>query len=341
MLLIVFGAGASYDSSTVYPPDRLSSLHRPPLANQLFEFDYRPKYAEAVNNLGPHFQAIIHRLRLVTAPQTIEGALEKLRDEEKTNPERTRQLAAVRFYLRYVLEESGREWLRQISGATNYQVLMDCIQHWLPDNTRVSLVTFNYDTMIDDAMPVVGISLRQIDDYVANERYKLIKLHGSINWVRKFDNQTIYRQLADNEWEAARLIVEHAPQALGDEYRLISSRSHSKLDNRVLFPAIAIPVEKKYAFECPIGHLQTLKECLPHVTKMLIVGWRGAEEHFAKLLVEQLPHTMQTLVVSAHASDASEVIKRLQNFGIKGTFRPSEFGFSGFVQNEAEAFLGC
>src|SRR5271156_5127550 len=53
MLLVIFGAGASYDSAPTYPPgtsipagDVLNGFHRPPLANELFA--NRPVFAEAI-----------------------------------------------------------------------------------------------------------------------------------------------------------------------------------------------------------------------------------------------------------------------------------------------------
>jgi hypothetical protein len=55
MLLVIFGAGASYDSIPTYPPgthiptgDTLNKFHRPPLANELFE--NRPVFAEAITS---------------------------------------------------------------------------------------------------------------------------------------------------------------------------------------------------------------------------------------------------------------------------------------------------
>ncbi len=62
MLLVIFGAGASFDSAPTYPPganvlggDRLNNFHRPPLANELFE--NRPVFAEAITRL-PECQPI-------------------------------------------------------------------------------------------------------------------------------------------------------------------------------------------------------------------------------------------------------------------------------------------
>src|SRR5260370_475202 len=57
MLMVIFGAGASFDSCPTYLPGaqvpmsgdqaRLNKLYRPPLANELFE--NRPLFAEAID----------------------------------------------------------------------------------------------------------------------------------------------------------------------------------------------------------------------------------------------------------------------------------------------------
>ena len=50
--------------------------------------------------------------------------------------------------------------------------------------------------------------------------------------------------------------------------------------------AIALPVETKNEFEFPEAHLKKLRSVIPEVTRILIIGWRGTEEHFLKLWPE-------------------------------------------------------
>ena len=78
MLLVIFGAGASYDSIPTYPPgthiptgDTLNKFHRPPLANELFE--NRPVFAEAITYL-PECAPIVPRLRSLKG-ESLEAAL--------------------------------------------------------------------------------------------------------------------------------------------------------------------------------------------------------------------------------------------------------------------------
>ena len=73
-------------------------------------------------------------------------------------------------------------------GVTNYKTLLEEVRHWrLTSGEDVCIVTFNYDTMIEEALEVVGLKIREIPDYIAHPNYKLFKVHGSVQWVRELD----------------------------------------------------------------------------------------------------------------------------------------------------------
>ena len=63
-------------------------------------------------------------------------------------------------------------------GVTNYKTLLDQLEHYRRPDETVCLVTFNYDTLLEDALPTVGLKVLEIADYISSDRYKLIKLHG-------------------------------------------------------------------------------------------------------------------------------------------------------------------
>src|SRR2546422_9217433 len=70
---------------------------------------------------------------------------------------------------------------------------------------------------------------------------------------------------------------------------LVSSGDPGILEGHYTYPAIALPVETKNEFEFPDAHLKKLRDVIPEVTRVLIIGWRGTEEHFLKLWLESGP----------------------------------------------------
>lgn len=73
-----------------------------------------------------------------------------------------------------------------------------------------------------------------------------------------------------------------------------------------MFPAIAIPVEKKRGFECPHHLLDELISLLPQVTKILVIGWRATEAHFLYLLRDGLRPGCQLYIVGGRRGPKGE-----------------------------------
>src|SRR5690242_19873820 len=244
MLMLVFGAGASYDSAPSLRPEKISTPSRPPLAVHLFDNrDYFSKYAARYRRM----LSIVPELRN-THGVPIEAVLERLRDESKTFPDGQRQLAAVRYYLREIISDSTSQWLRAASGVTNYRSLLNQIERQqLGRNEQILLVTFNYDTLLEDALNDKGFRHNKAEDYLTSHpRYKLFKLHGSIDWSRK-----VLSPVANDE-TPHHLIDRFPDLKLGDTFIVNPERADHKTieaglyqEFHALFPAIAIPVQRK------------------------------------------------------------------------------------------------
>jgi hypothetical protein len=193
MLLVIFGTGASYDSVPHLPSPSNSTEtldpgiehDRPPLANELFED--RPRFIDAMRRFSD-CMPLIPLLRKDGI--AVERELAKFQEQTVKFPQRHRQLAAIRYYLHFALWECERAWHERHRGITNYATLLDEIERWRFEfDQQVCFVTFNYDTMIEEAMQqVLGFKiLNELHGYLWSRDYILLKLHGSINWGRELN----------------------------------------------------------------------------------------------------------------------------------------------------------
>ncbi len=343
MLMVVFGAGASYDSVPSRPPNDLKFLrdslpYRPPLANELFGDG--PQFVSAVSSF-PTIQPVIPRLQRIPEGGSVEAELERLQAEAADDPERQRQLAGIRYYLHYLIWDFTQHWEGEVArGVTNYKTLFDDIRRWRRGGHWVCLVTFNYDKLLESALPSLGLEIRSLSDYIAADDLKVIKVHGSANWAREVE--TPIDDLANlNTWQVAYRLIDAAPELrVSQRYKMVTDWPIGKEGNTVLFPALAIPLETKRNFECPQEHLDTLQACLPQVTELLVIGWKAMDQPFLRLLREGLPQRPKVMVVAGSQRGAEQVVQRLQEAIVGGDYSVSNGGFTEFVlRREVDGFL--
>jgi len=336
MLMVVIGAGASYDSIPALRQDMGNAL-RPPLANQLFE--PRDVFATTMQQVG-RILPIVPLLQNLPNGRTVEQVLEQLQAEADDYPERRQQFAAVRYYLHVMLWICVAHWNRLAKGVTNYKALLDQIERWRKPDDQVCLVTFNYDTMLEEALPVVGVQIGDLPDYISNDKYKLLKLHGSVNWGRSVDTAILGIENL-GAWEIANWLIDNVRSLkISNTFRMVLQHPMSKLHNVALFPAIAIPVQSKLQFECPTEHLTALQEFIPKTTKLLMIGWSATESHFLKLLAERITHKLKVMAVSGKLDLAKQSVANLTSAGIDVDAIESSYGFTEFIVNrEGDDFL--
>jgi len=281
MLMVVFGAGASYDSDPDRPAYAVSTYSRPPLARSLFA----PQYGGVIDQY-PACRALVPRLRRAAHDDTvaIEQEFQAILTEAANRRETIRQLAATRYYIRAMIEGVTLGWMNETHGVTNYHVLVDRLDTWAQlSGEAIVYVTFNYDTLLDTALEdALRFRCTDMSHYVSNERIRLIKLHGSTNWRRLAQNPAEIVAVGTNVGNWA--IDRYADLQLITDYEVASPLS-SERNHHVTVPAIAIPTETKGEadFELPPEHIEVLKGLIPHITRVIVVGWRGKEAHFTSL----------------------------------------------------------
>lgn len=319
--MVIFGAGASYDSSPDFPPPPPQAARqnfglpakpderelarepwRPPITNELFH-DANNKFGDIVQRY-PKLHGILNFLR---RPRngSVEQQLELYLDEASADEERKRQLLSVRYYLHDLFRMLSDEWLKHTNGVTNYAILIDQIRHLNTVGEPVCLVSFNYDLLLDRAVFPSENTQPLERHFEGHAMFKVFKPHGSVDWARftAGPKGTKYVEASHRPGffepppsQGPRLapqnLIEQAPN-LSDEYvRANATDAHQIYNyNWPIVPAIAIPVQTKTEnfFEWPDSHRKYLEELLPDVKKILIIGWRGKEAHFLNLLQENLP----------------------------------------------------
>jgi hypothetical protein len=355
MLMVIFGAGSSFDSAPTYPPgvhvpqgDQLNRYYRPPLANELFQD--RPLYAATIERFREGLP-IVDRLRCLKG-ETLEAALQDLQAEAEHYSRGLQQLAAVRYYLQIIIAQGCASWGYVTRGVTNYRRLLDQIERTHRRDEPVCLVTFNYDTLLEEALSDFGLDIKDFRDYTQKHPfYKVFKVHGSVNWARILKNKIESGNPTDPELVAHEWIRRAAELDFNDEYVLkpYSGQPIAIIGERPAFPAIAIPVERGKNFECPASQIEELKELLPEISKVLVIGWRATEGHFLDLLKAHVRTALRSVpsfrlhVVAGDQKDAEEArvrICRTLQCRASDTISESGRGFTAFMQEEAKKFFG-
>ncbi len=255
----------------------------------------------------PQCKTIVPRLRdpaVISGQKSIEALLQEIEEEAEAYPRGRQELAAVRFYLQRVISQSEMQWLGITRGITNYLILLREIERTFPKEP-VCLVTFNYDTLLEHALRHFDFPITSIDDYRKKHAfYRVFKLHSSTSWVREIETNVSINMTSVN---VAQLIERLTEIRITDRYVFSPHDAVGVTLGKPVFPAIAIPVEKKGSFECPQHMVEELTALLPQVTKILVIGWRATEDHFLDLLKRNLKRGVYLAVVAGNASEAEKV----------------------------------
>jgi hypothetical protein len=349
VLLVVFGAGASYDSvphlpAPGPPSEGLPNWQvRPPLSNQLF--DTRPIFVDLMEQFKD-CQPLVPLLRQPGI--SIERKLAEFQKQAGAFPQVNRELNAIRFYLHFALWDCQERWRSMHRGITNFATLLREIERWrFEKNERVCFVTFNYDTMLEEAMAqFLGLQVKNLGSYVTWPNYSLFKLHGSINWGLKLDGIEHSGNSVPYPYKDLIDTVTPGSPYLTTSYRLCDRAMGPTPDRVVVFPALSIPVENKDEFSCPAEHVRALEDLLPKVTKMITIGWRATEQDFLNMLlasksvmVAGIRNAVELLVVTATKEGAAQTVKNLAAYGVnQDLFQDPDrarvtTGFTGLINN--------
>lgn len=270
MLLVVVGAGASFDNGV--------NTGTMPLVGGLF--DGRAFNRDALSEFH-EAQPIVNRLRLAIekGENTAEELLAKINDEAKVDLQRQKQLIALRLYLRRTIFCANKEIIAQGGGITAYTTLITKLDTYVKNGREpVMIVDFNYDSLLENAMSSeYSNPFETFTDYVKVPKVKLIKPHGSIKWFTKVD-------IPEKEITTSLDLIKYANWFHPDDGDPYVEKNWDHPSPNLDLPLMAVPIKDKQFFSCPDFFIKHLEEEIPKTTKIVTIGWRGVEEHFKDIL---------------------------------------------------------
>jgi len=318
--MVIFGAGASFDSDPNDPATPASHSgsrgDRPPLAGNLFWAGYG-----GFARRYPACQGLLKRLR--AAAPNIEPELEQIRAESQRKTFMLRELEAIRYYLRALIDATEAQWLEGLRDhVTTYTHLLQEIEEWREElGSEVALVTFNYDCLLDKACRSVvpELKLKGVSDFGHGKAHYVYKLHGSTDWFEEVSlSVTVAITGVGSDFENELIDLAGYIHPTGRYVRTNEQTEGQEPFGR-LRPAIAIPMVTKGGddFACPTDHVRYLRQAIPVVSDLVVVGWRAEEQHFQQLWRSSIQQARKTqlrrlLVVDATRESAEGIAARMK-----------------------------
>ena len=212
-------------------------------------------------------------------------------------------------------------------------------------DVEVCFLSLNYDFFFETALiSHAPANFASLSDYIPKDRnWRLIKLHGSINWGRRPKVQmggTLH-----GNWRPY-LDELDLQTGLEKEIQLIEYRDTVPCDaerTQLFYPALAIPVERKYEFVCPEEHIIAARDFLADCPNFLIVGCSMKDESIFNLLAESVRHARNLKIINGDLplqSDTYDRIVTRHPFNYRWPDPIFDGGFDKFMsKNGIEKFL--
>jgi hypothetical protein len=358
-LLVVLGAGASYDCASLHV--RPHEEMRPPLVKELFD----QRFADVLNEY-PLAEQISPDIRIAVSSGAV-GLEAYLRHElhESEFAHLRRRYQAIPLYLQHLLWQVGRRYARH---PDNYDRLITEALRF----ERVTFVTLNYDTILDRRL-ALDRPMRSMDDYGSHSsHWSLVKLHGSINWGRPIvgsewtesmhlahlaNDPTTYAsefanfgediELEDDvvfcdgdgleNFRRVEIEIEHPRPQYG-----ISIPRIGEKDFQLLYPALSVPLGAEDEIVCPESHVNCVTEHMSYAfdgLNILVIGYSGLDQEVLSLLASSGRPVRAIKVING---DYDLSMAAAQIFGGRLGFTVSEEmvfpgGFTDFAQSNAMA----
>lgn len=216
----------------------------------------------------------------------------------------------------------------------------------------VLFLTLNYDVILELLLQeLFKVDFDQEIDYINQKRnWKIVKMHGSINWYTQVSkqNEEFYHSEDESrdrikyldylDSRPLKYFSEPTPECI---YQKVDHRFIFFWDHNVVYPKISVPVQGNYKLNCPSSHYDFAKKFLSKCKNYLIIGSQGLDEDLLSLLKNHADARYLTIV--GRNKDEIDGIKLRFKKSFKSLIGPNipesyinNFGFSDFIADRKQ-----
>lgn len=332
--LVILGAGASYDFR-----GELNKVGTP-ITEKLFTEE---------KILSNYHGAKALRPKILTFLRT-GGTLEQFFENNWKEVIETGNLELLSriINVQYFIAEYFKEYSRSLSNdyPNNYCELIHHMDVYTKEvkNENIALVTFNYDTLLEDSIyHMLDWKYWTINDYIFEtatngngvkplKRIMLFKPHGSWNWIHKLErslfNSTsvgireyaadIYNRKVDfatllggifPKYIGSDMPLNEIPAYVSKSFQIINYETKLNFD---FYPNLLIPYKEKDEILMPVAHQHILHGRMQGIEEILIIGWKGTEDTFNREYFRELvdKENLKITYVSPNSTTLEQELKK-------------------------------
>ena len=113
--------------------------------------------------------------------------------------------------------------------------------------------------------------------------------------------------------------------------------SHTTLfrDKRLIYPALALPSDRKYGFVCPTEHISAASVAIHEASAAIVIGSQGLDVDLMEFLQQNSGGGTRSLTVVDPSEDGADIANRFRR-ALKvrdANVTSLSMGFSGFVED--------
>lgn len=307
-ICVILGAGASKAVAGLGSVNRTA----PPLGLDLFDIANNPNFSTILGRY-PGAQFLAQELAELIASGVIgvEKALRHYRYHE--SPILREHFKHIPPYLRDLI------WLTtndHRAAPSNFNRLIANLLEEIPH--VVLFLVLNYDLLVESAIGHLESNpnpFMSLPDYIADDRRKVVKLHGSIDWMRLLTREG---QESWNDAVARDDVLGGVTEEMIKVLPVIGGDLRNPprdVPDSFCYPVITTPMSDKSLGEvvCPTSHIAAAKDFLKECKKFLIVGTSGLDGDLMELMRDSIPGDA-VLSVQFVGVDRKEIDGTLRNF---------------------------